>query len=240
VLIEDTLQVVDATLKTDFPAGPCWRRYNHDGYGQRDDGRAFLGWGVGRPWPLLTGERGHYELATGRGAQALIQAMENFATTTRLLPEQVWDKPDIPRALLYYGKPTGAAMPLMWAHAEYIKLLRSAADGQVFDLISDVAERYLGLQKRTPLEVWKKNRQVRSVPCGVTLRIQASRPFTLHWSKGEWIHPTDTSAQPTSIGINFVDIKIGPADRAPIRFTFLWLDNNSWEGRDYVVEVRPV
>jgi len=53
-LIEDSLRVVDATLMTEFPAGPCWRRYNHDGYGQRDNGGPFLGWGVGRPWPLLT------------------------------------------------------------------------------------------------------------------------------------------------------------------------------------------
>ena len=67
-LIEDSLRVIDALLKTDFPAGPCWRRYNHDGYGQRDDGGAFVIWGVGRPWPLLTGERGHYELAAGRDA----------------------------------------------------------------------------------------------------------------------------------------------------------------------------
>ena len=67
-LIEDSLRVIDAVLKTHFPAGPCWRRYNHDGYGQRDDGGAFVVWGVGRPWPLLTGERGHYELAAGRDA----------------------------------------------------------------------------------------------------------------------------------------------------------------------------
>jgi glucoamylase len=237
-LVEDSLQVVDATLKTAFPAGPCWRRYNHDGYGQRDDGRAFRGWGIGRPWPLLTGERGHYELAVGRDGRPFVRAMENFATMTRLLPEQVWDRPDIPDALLFYGKPTGAAMPLMWAHAEYIKLLRSVADGQLFDLIPDVAERYLGLRKRTRLEVWKQNRQIRSVPAATTLRIQASQPFRLRWSRDEWIHATDTPAQPTSIGINFVDIKIGLADRAPIRFTFLWIDSNCWEGRDYSVEVR--
>ena len=70
-LIEDSLRVIDAVLKTDFPAGPCWHRYTHDGYGQRDDGGPFLGWGAGRPWPLLTGERGHYELAAGRDVDAI-------------------------------------------------------------------------------------------------------------------------------------------------------------------------
>jgi glucoamylase len=132
--------VVDAALKSVFPAGPCWKRYTHDGYGQRDDGGPYIGWGVGRPWPLLTGERGHYELAAGRDVRPFLRAMENFATPTRLLPEQIWDRPDVPSELMFYGKPTGAAMPLMWAHAEYLKLLRSTADGVVFDLIPSLAD----------------------------------------------------------------------------------------------------
>ncbi len=62
-LIEQSLKVIDAVLKVDTPGGPCWKRYNHDGYGQRDDGGSFEGWGVGRPWPLLTLERATYEQA---------------------------------------------------------------------------------------------------------------------------------------------------------------------------------
>ncbi|SMF03609.1 glucoamylase [Tistlia consotensis] len=61
-LIRDSLRVVDAVLKTDTPRGPVWHRYNGDGYGEHDDGRPFDGAGTGRGWPLLTGERGHYEL----------------------------------------------------------------------------------------------------------------------------------------------------------------------------------
>src|SRR5260221_869366 len=121
-LMEDSLRVIDATLKTDFPAGPCWRRYTHDGYGQRDDGGPFLTWGRGRPWPLLTGERGHYELAAGRDPKPYLQAMERFANSTQLLPEQIWDQPDLRRAMLKYGGQTGSSTPLMWAHAEYNKL----------------------------------------------------------------------------------------------------------------------
>ena len=56
------MKVADALLKVDTPSGPCWHRYNDDGYGEHDDGSAFDGTGRGRPWPLLTGERGHYEL----------------------------------------------------------------------------------------------------------------------------------------------------------------------------------
>ena len=127
--------MVDAFLKIDTPFGPVWRRYNHDGYGQREDGRPYTGWGKGRGWPLLTGERGLYEVAHGNEVKHYISAMEKFASSTGLLSEQVWDKQDIKELHLFLGRPTGAAMPLAWAHSEYIKLLRSASDGKVFDLI---------------------------------------------------------------------------------------------------------
>jgi glucoamylase len=235
-LIEDSLAVVDSVLKTEFPGGPCWRRYTHDGYGQQDNGGPFLGSGRGRPWPLLTGERGHYALAAGRGAERYIRALESFATPTRLLAEQLWDLPDLPASRLFYGKPTGAAMPLMWAHAEYIKLLRSAADGEVFDLIPEVAERYQHPRRRRGLEIWKLNRQVRSISAGLTLRIQASTPFLLHWSRDQWQRSSDTRSDTTSIGINFVDIAADA--RGAICFTFRWLDEDRWEGRDFTVEIH--
>src|SRR5208283_3621251 len=194
-LMEDSLRVIDAVLKTDFPAGPCWRRYTHDGYGQRDDGGPFMGWGRGRPWPLLTGERGHYELAAGRDPKPYLQAMERFANSTQLLPEQIWDQPDNRRRLLKYGGQTGSATPLMWAHAEYIKLLRSASDGRVFDMIDEVEDRYLKLgRKPSRLRVWKSNRRARSVSPGDRLRVQATGGFTLHWSNDEWQHANDTTS----------------------------------------------
>ena len=85
-------------------------------------------------------------------------------------------------------------MPLAWAHAEYIKLVRSAADGQVFDLIPEVADRYRSRRKAPPLEIWKFNRQVRSLPAGGTLRIQAASPFRLHWTRDEWKQAHDTDS----------------------------------------------
>src|ERR1041384_337129 len=134
--IRNTVRVIDALLKVDLPAGPCWRRYNGDGYGEHEDGAAFDGTGVGRPWPLLTGERAHYELAAGNraAAEALLAALEGFASDGHLLPEQVWDAPDIPERELWRGRPSGSAMPLVWAHAEHVKLLRSLADARVFDM----------------------------------------------------------------------------------------------------------
>jgi glucoamylase len=236
-LIEDSLKVVDAVLKVDTPYGPSWRRYNHDGYGNRLDGGPFQGWGKGRAWPLLTGERGHYELAAGRDVKPYIAAMEGFASKGGMLPEQVCDEANLLAAGLCLGRPSGSAMPLMWAHAEYIKLLRSVADGQVFDLIPIVAARYLAGKGRQDLEIWKPVRHVRRIPRGKTLRIQAPRPFLLHWSSNEWEVARDTASVSTSLGIHFVDISVRPTQEAPIRFTFLWTDKDHWEKRDYEVMV---
>jgi glucoamylase len=75
--ILSTVKVIDATLKVETPRGPAWHRYQGDGYGEHTDGRPYDGTGVGRAWPLLTGERAHYELAAGRThvAEHLAQAL---------------------------------------------------------------------------------------------------------------------------------------------------------------------
>jgi glucoamylase len=237
-LIEDSLRVVDAVLKVETPYGPCWRRYNHDGYGQRADGGAYEGWGTGRAWPLLTGERGHYELAAGRDPRPYLRAIEGFATEAGLLPEQVWDAPDRPEARMFLGRPTGAAMPLMWAHAEYIKLLRSTSDGHIFDNVPVVAERYSGRRSGRPMEIWTFRRRVATVPPGAILRVEACAAFRLHWTDDEWGATRDTTSTPTVIGVDFVDIPVAAGQVAPIRFTFYWTAAGRWEGRDFRVDVH--
>ena len=91
--IANTVKVIDATLRVETPRGPAWHRYQGDGYGEHADGRPFDGTGIGRAWPLLTGERAHFELAAGRRevAEQLAQTLEAFAGESGLLPEQVWD-----------------------------------------------------------------------------------------------------------------------------------------------------
>ena len=237
-VVVDTVRLVDRLLRFDTPFGPAWKRYNHDGYGQGPGGAPFLGWGIGRPWPLLTGERGHYELAAGRDPIPYAQAMERFATPTGLLTEQIWDEDDIPSLGLQRGRPSGAAMPLAWAHAEYLSLLRSIADGKVFDRVPVVEERYLGPRRpRPPLEVWKFNRQIAEIPYGSTLRVQASAPFRLHWSDDGWRTTNDTIATPTPIGVHFVDLS--PMDPGQsYEFTFYWPESERWEGRDFSVRAH--
>ena len=236
-LIEESVRVIDKVLKVETPCGPCWRRYNHDGYGQRTDGGPFMGWGYGHAWPVLTGERGHYELAAGRDPRRLIQAMEGFATSVKLLAEQVWALPDLPKAHMHLGRPTGGAMPLVWAHGEYLKLVRSTADGKVFDHIGIVAERYARPRQGPPLEIWKLNRQVRSVPAGGILRIQTAAPFRLHWTRDEWQTRTDTDSTPIETGHFFADIRVPGQQRGPVWFTFYWTATGDWDGRDFQVGV---
>jgi glucoamylase len=166
--------------------------------------------------------------------------MEQLASRTGLLPEQVWDEPNHEEKHLFLGAPTGSAMPLMWAHAEYIKLLRSAHDRKVFDLIPEVADRYiLDRSPCKPLEIWKLNRRPSKVERGFILRVQAPRPFRLHWSLDDWLTVGDAQSSPTALEIEFVDVNIPPtAQQSPLRFTFFWMDTNIWEGRDYDVAVE--
>ena len=132
-LIRDSVKLADALLRTETPSGPVWHRYNNDGYGEHPDGRPFDGTGVGRGWPLLTGERGHYAVAAGEDPLPYLEAMAAMAGRGGMLPEQVWDAAPLPERGLFPGRPTGAAMPLVWAHDEYVKLAASRDLGRPFD-----------------------------------------------------------------------------------------------------------
>ncbi len=238
--IRNTVKVIDALLKVELPAGPCWRRYNGDGYGEHEDGRAFDGTGIGRPWPLLTGERAHYELAAGNrlGAQKLLAALEGFASDGHLLPEQVWDAPDIAARGLRRGRPSGSAMPLAWAHAEHIKLLRSLADGRVFDMPPQAHRRYQIEGVRSRLCVWRFNQKSRSVTAGSILRVELLAAASVHWSRDGWRTVRDTPTRDSGLGIHFADLDTAALTRgAAVVFTFHWQAAQRWEGTDWRVGI---
>src|SRR5437667_4483978 len=172
--ILDTVKVIDATLRKETRTGPVWHRYNKDGYGEHDDGSPFDGTGVGRGWPLLTGERAHYELARGNrdGAERLRRVIEAQTSPGGFIPEQVWDAADVPDRELFNGRPSGSAMPLMWAHAEYIKLVRSLRDGRIFDLPPQTVRRYLVDKVVARYTIWRFNQKCTWTPLGYKLRIE--------------------------------------------------------------------
>jgi glucoamylase len=235
-LIVNSLRVVDAVLKSETLL-PCWRRYNHDGYGQRDDGSSFDGWGMGRPWPLLTGERGHYELAAGRDPGPYVLALESFAVGIGLIPEQIWDRPDLPEKLLRYGGPTESALPLVWAHAEYIKLVRSIADGRVFDLVDGVRERYLGkdADRVARWEVWSEKRQLATMPSGVRLRIVAADPFVLEWTSSAWSQLVRLESVSTRVNVYYVDIPTNDSEQ--IRFRLQYRNEQPERATEHTIDI---
>jgi glucoamylase len=235
-LMIDSLKVVDSILKIDTPYGPCWRRYNHDGYGQRKDGGPYLGWGQGRAWPILTGERAHYELAAGRDVTSYIDAIEKFSSFGGMLPEQVWDYADLPAEGMYFGRSAGSAQPLVWAHAEYLKLLRSVADGQVFDRISVVADRYaVPAEKRTfvnMLNIFQTARPISCIVAGHTLRIMDQNRFRVVYSTDNWASKNALDATVVGRPGAFVDIPTTSGQTGSIAFTLFWPDENRWLGRN--------
>lgn len=236
-LIVDSLKVVDAVLKSETPFGPCWRRYNHDGYGQRHDGGPYQGWGQGRAWPLLTGERAHYELAAGADVRPLIRAYERFSSQGGMLPEQIWDDPDLPDHGMYLGRPSGSAMPLAWAHAEYLKLLRSVVDGHIFDSIPVVENRYLRKRPAHTVEIFKLDRKLKRIAAGKTLRILAFARFRVVWTADNWQTVNTVEAKHAGYPGCFADIVAHPDQRAPLQFTLYWPKEDRWENENYIVDV---
>jgi glucoamylase len=239
--ILNTVKVIDALLKVQTPNGPAWHRYNDDGYGEHDDGSPFDGTGIGRAWPLLTGERAHYELAAGRQKEArrLLHALEAFANQGGMIPEQIWDSEDIPERELFCGEPSGSAMPLVWAHSEYVKLRHSLQDGQIFDMPAQTYERYIKKETRSDQATWRFNHKCQSIPTGKTLRVEVLQPANIHWSTNDWKDSQDMNASDTGLGVYLADLPTkGLSSGDEIVFTIYWPDQDRWEDTDYRVRIE--
>ncbi|MEP6733558.1 MAG: glycoside hydrolase family 15 protein [bacterium] len=228
--IVNTVRVLDARLRALTATGPAWYRYNNDGYGEHEDGSPFDGVGVGRPWPLLAGERAHYELAAGRADVAvhLLGVMRAQASDGGMLPEQVWDGPDKPEFELVNGRATGGAMPLVWAHAEYAKLVRSIHDGRVFDMPQQPYERYVRQPVGCDLTIWAAHCRASRMPVGNRLRVQSPSDMVVRWSVGD-ADATETPSRDTKIGVWLADLD---TERIPvgatIRFAIVPAGSTSW------------
>jgi glucoamylase len=238
--IKDTITAIDHLLKVDLPQGPGWRRYNLDGYGEHADGSAFNGTGVGRVWPLLSGERGHYEVIAGniKGAKQMLEMMEKSANSGSFMSEQVWDADDIPDKELFRGRPTGSAMPLVWAHGEYVKLLRSVRDGKVFDLPPQTEERYVKQKLVGTFFAWRFNNKPSTFPKGKKLRVEALAPCKVSWTTDRWTTHKETDSHDTGLGAYVADLDTeGLPTGTVVTFTFYWPNVDHWEGHDYQVRV---
>jgi glucoamylase len=132
--ITSTLPVIDSELEVQTPEGPIWHRYDFDGYGETASGGDYTGTGVGNPWPVLSGERGEYDVADGNltGAQSLLETMAGAANSSYQISEQVWGG-STGTGGFTFGEPDNSSTPLMWAMAQYARLAIDISAGKDVD-----------------------------------------------------------------------------------------------------------
>ncbi len=191
--MQATVKVIDEHLRREMTTGSGWVRSTDDGYGEHADGSPYDGTGVGHCWPLLAGERGHYALAAGDrdAATEILLTLSRQTSECGMLPEQVWSAPDIPQHQLFNGHPAGSGMPLAWAHAEYVKLLRSIEENKVWDMPPQTVERYQIQKKVSPFEIWTEHAPREWVSAGKQLRMDFDQYGTVAWK-------VDSGAETTS------------------------------------------
>jgi glucoamylase len=239
-LIRNSVAVADALLKVDTPAGPAWRRYNGDGYGERTDGTAFDGAGIGRPWPLLTGERGHYALVAGNDPLPYLQAMATMASGGGMLPEQVWDGDPLPNLGLFPGRPSGSAMPLAWAHAEFIKLVVSRELARPCDCPLAVWQRYRGRRPQPSVSIWSRLAPVSWFLIGTSLLMILPEAGVIHWTISGWREVMETPTRRSGLGLNTAELPTQQLrDGEPVDFTFR-SDGGTWSRIDHQLRARMV
>ena len=154
-VIQNSLKEYDDTIMVETPNGPGWYRYSGDGYGEKDGSewfRAGVPWatdmrGQGRLWPIFTGERGEYELLRDEDQDFdpghLLETLQRFATESRSMPEQVWDREDDNAYGWAFGEGTSGATPLCWTNAQYVRLAHSIDAGKPVEMPAVVRDRYV-------------------------------------------------------------------------------------------------
>jgi glucoamylase len=232
-----SIAAIDHLLKTDTPNGPVWHRYTGDGYGEHPDGAPFDGWGCGRGWPLLTGERGHMAVLAGSDGRPYLEAMAKMTGKGGLLPEQVWDSDPLPARGLYPGEPSGSAMPLVWAHAEFIKLALTIAAGAPVDRPARTWARYGGKRPRLDFVLWQPRQRPGQMSAGQQLRVLLPEPGRIHWCANGWKNPSDVDTEDWGFG-HLAPLPVEPFPAGTrVDFTIYWPARAAWHGEDFQITV---
>lgn len=234
VRIVDSVRAVDDALRVQTPNGDLWRRFPEDRYGEHADGSPYDGDGIGRGWPLLVGERGHYAVAMRQDAMPYLLTMIRVAPDG-MIPEQVWDGEPIRSRRLAPGEPSGSACPLVWAHAEFIKLYTSAALGRPFDRPQAVEERYHGITPKATMERWRFDCRPSMVPRGRRLRLELDAAARVRYSVDDWHTVHEVATSESGFGLHLADLATNTAVANRVSFTFRWTETGTWEGQDFTV-----
>jgi glucoamylase len=234
--MQNTLKITDELLGLKTPNGMSYYRYNGDGYGEKADGSPYDGTGIGRPWPLLTGERGHFAACAGEEPFEYLDAMVKMAGRGGLLPEQVWDQEAIPQFELEPGKPSGSAMPLVWAHSEFIKLLATSATGQPAERLNVIESRYGGVRPKAETWHWRDTSPFAAMPADRSLLIEANEPFTLRFGLGGWEQPDEIASSELPLGthgVRFTPERLEGAEE--LVFTLYYSERETWAGENFTI-----
>ncbi|WP_205963539.1 glycoside hydrolase family 15 protein [Roseicella aquatilis] len=219
--VRGTVRLVDAVLRAETPSGPVWRRYGGDGYGEHPDGRPYDGTGQGRPWPLLAGERGHYALVAAEDPVPHLRTMMRASGRLGLIPEQVWDGDQLPLAGLHPGRPSGSAMPLVWAHAEFVKLATSIRAGRPVDRPEAVWLRYAGRRPHPTHAHWAPWMPVATIRPGQSLRVLSDVPTVVRWRVAGRDDAGEATTALAALGLHATDLPTGalrPGDAILVEF----------------------
>ncbi len=146
-IIQHSVEIVDGAIRVETPNGPSFYRYSHDGYGETYFGGPWQGEGIGRIWPIFTGERGEYEIAAGHDPTPYLTAMLRFANEGGMIPEQVWEQAEPTRAGFVFGRGTGSATPLAWSMAQFLRLVVCAEEKKIVETPAVVANHFLKSRK---------------------------------------------------------------------------------------------
>lgn len=130
-------------------------------------------------------------------------------------------------------------MPLVWAHAEYVKLVRSLRDGVVFDMPDRPYDRYVRRRVQAKHAIWSVANKTRTMRPGRMLRVQTTGPALVHWSRDGWATYFDTAAKEAGkLGVWVADLDTtGMQAGAVVVFTIYYLDQERWDGADYRITV---
>ncbi len=178
---------------------------------------------------MLTAERALLAVLSGRPdeARALLRSLQACAGEGGMLPERV-DGPD--------GR-GGMVMPHLWTHAEHVRLLRSIADGAVFDQPPHAAARY---RSGRPARIarWRHEHELREMPQGRALRIELPVAADLHWSDDGWVRIQDTPVVQAGPGIFVAELPTAALpDGSTVVFTWRERGSGAWLGIDHHVTV---
>jgi glucoamylase len=163
--------------------------------------------------------------------------MWNCASKGGLLPEQVWDTEAIEARGLEPGRPSGSAMPLLWAHAEFLKLVIAQESRRPVEMLQRVEKRYGGSTKHAgAVWHWRDEVPVWYLQAGKSLCVEARCPFVLHFGFDDWQEIQERDAQQQPFGMWSVLLSGQEIARyGHLDFTRRY--DSGWEGLDHQVSL---